>query len=531
MKHRLIFFCVSIFAFCFFTNVIYCQVSGVPDLEFGSLGEVQITDPINEYDGGSSVLLPDGKLLLAGTTFDPVFVKPTLVLTRLLQNGQVDDSYGVHGQVQPDLKFDLGNGGKISKFALTDDGKVIIAGCFFSEEIRAAFAARLDENGKLDESFGQGGLAIFDVGTYIDKFESLLIKPDGKILLGGFSFGNSSALIELLLVQLNPDGSPDQEFGKSGILVYDPSLNFKSILSLALQEDGKVVTFCRTGLFNDDIEIFRLYPNGTIDSSFATNGNFIFGLPDRNDIPYTGVVQKDQKILFCGTSSQKDTTIGEAILIRLNPNGSFDETFGLNGKVFFNLGLLESASTLVLQPDNKIIVSVIGSIMGTYSHKFRFWTLRCHPDGSLDDNFGFDGLIQTPDYGHPLELVHLLLNDDNKIILTGTIERKLILWRYLNDNFTDIHEKYDVIDLQLKYHPNPVSNHMILEWNQQVPNIVQCDLYNYQGSFIETFIEPTLIQSGSHKELFTFEKDIPQGFYFLVFKSGDETRLIRLIKI
>lgn len=511
----------------FIPTLLHSQVAGLPDLEFGNSGEALIADSTKEYYGSSTVLMPDGDIMVAGTAFDQNGANPILVLTRLMPNGMIDDSYGLHGQIHPDLNIDFGQGG-VTKMVATSDGKLILAG-FVLNNARAAFVARLNSNGKLDTSFGQEGIMLFQIGNYIDKFLSVVIKPDGKILLGGFTSTFNGILTSgLLMVQLFSDGSIDTEFATAGILTYESTPDYKAILSIALQEDGKIVTFGRSG-FDTDMEVLRFLPNGVLDSSFANNGKFVYGFPDRTDIAYTGAIQMDQKIVFCGESFQKDTTIGEITLFRLTPSGSFDNEFGEGGKIFTNLGLYEYASALIIQPDNKILVGAIG--LSSINYKGLFWLLRYNSDGSPDNTFGSLGIAQTFGYGNSTALTDLSLTLDGKIIQSGTIGGEVVLCRYLNDYTAILGETTPIINVQLQCNPNPVYDYAYLDWEQQNSVEVRCDLYNAQGLLLEVLITPDIYSSGSHQEILKLDSQIPNGVLFLVFTIGNDVKILKIIKI
>ncbi len=200
MKRILLFISV----FCAAPLLLMGQNPGTPDLGFGQDGKVLIEDSSKIYHGGYTVLLPDGKIILASYEYELTGGNRKMMVTRLLPDGSDDATYGTNGQTQP---IDLGSSGEINKIALTTEGKIIVIGSM-STPAYTAFVARLDIDGELDSSFGQGGIVVLDNWDSA-AFYAILIKPDGNILLGGTTyntdFGSSS---NFFLVQLLPDGTP-----------------------------------------------------------------------------------------------------------------------------------------------------------------------------------------------------------------------------------------------------------------------------------------------------------------------------------
>jgi uncharacterized delta-60 repeat protein len=77
---------------------------------------------------------------------------------------------------------------------------------------------RLDANGALDQSFAGGGLLIMASPRYLWSARAIAIQPDGKLLIAGdfVDDANDRATSAIVLLRLNPDGTPDADFG-SGV--------------------------------------------------------------------------------------------------------------------------------------------------------------------------------------------------------------------------------------------------------------------------------------------------------------------------
>jgi len=206
---------VSRFIVCKFDNV------GVPVLGFGPGGVTVIPAflPSTAQEAKSMLVQPDGKIVLAGTSFTtpsfPASPVTSYALARLDGNtGALDISFGTGGTVITDLtaiNLDLtGN-----SVAIQSDGKIVLGGRYFNttSSLNASFSlARYNVNGSLDLTFGinSNGLILEDIvpgtivpGSMQEIGYSVAIQTDGKILVGG-SMGEFSDLsddIEFILAR------------------------------------------------------------------------------------------------------------------------------------------------------------------------------------------------------------------------------------------------------------------------------------------------------------------------------------------
>jgi uncharacterized delta-60 repeat protein len=155
----------------------------------------------------------------------------------------------------------------------------------------------------------------------------------------------------------------------------------------AIQQDGKIVLMGSYGFPAsnvDQIGISRHNTDGTLDNSFGSNG-FISINVNNKTFGYSITIQQDDKIIVAGKIITSATT-SSLLVIRLNPNGNFDNSFANNGiALFANNSIGYSVKT---QLDNKIIV-------GGQNLDGDFTVVKLNPDGTLDNDFGFNGVVST----------------------------------------------------------------------------------------------------------------------------------------
>jgi len=140
--------------------------------------------------------------------------------------------------------------------------------------------ARYNSDGTLDTTFGTGGkvtTGFVDTvfGPISGSAYSLLLQPDGKIVLAGYA--NLKGGESFALARYNANGTLDAGFGTGGKVStdFDPSGqgSFAFAYSIALQQDGKIVAVGESTINGQrDFALARYNSNGSLDAGFGTGG-------------------------------------------------------------------------------------------------------------------------------------------------------------------------------------------------------------------------------------------------------------------
>lgn len=153
--------------------------------------------------------------------------------------------------------------------------------------------------------------------------------------------------------------------------------------------------------------------DGLLDPFFGTAGIVITDINGFNDVANDLVIQQDGKIIAAGFTS--DGIKDFFCLIRYHPNGSLDTNFGSNGIVITNFPFTSVGTTIALQEDNKIILA--GQ---TWTGDVNTFALaRYLENGHLDINFGDGGMLTTVFPGTNSVGTAIAIQNDGKIILGG----------------------------------------------------------------------------------------------------------------
>ncbi len=104
---------------------------------------------------------------------------------------------------------------------------------------------------------------------------------------------------------------------------------------------------------------------GQLDTSFGTNGRVTTSVSAR-DSASALALQADGKIVAAGrAASSSDPSTGNFAVVRYNSNGTLDGSFGSAGKVTTDFaGFDDAATSIVIQPDGKIVVAGYATFVG-----------------------------------------------------------------------------------------------------------------------------------------------------------------------
>jgi len=329
------------------------NTDGTLDNSFDMDGKVT-TDFNNTMDVPVAVKIqPDGKILAAGYS---LFNNPFFALARYNTDGSLDDSFGIGGLVTTIITDD----DQAFAMELQDDGKILLAGVTHEDGNYRDFAlARYNTDGSLDNSFGTGGKVITDIIGFHDAANGVAVQADGKIIVVGYSGNGESNGADFAMVRYNTDGSFDASFGVGGKVRTDFYGNTDMANSIVIQPDGKIILGgTAISAYGYDFAVARYNTDGALDLSFGDGGKVTSSfLNQYTDIGFSLVLQEDGKVILAGfaTSTGQVTDFG---MVRYNADGSQDMSFGFLGAVIIDFeGTNERCFSAAIQSDNKIILA------------------------------------------------------------------------------------------------------------------------------------------------------------------------------
>lgn len=400
--------------------LIRYNTNGALDTTFNSTGVVLASINKNKPNKPCDVKIQtDGKIVVGGTSY--LVYNNDIAVMRFNSNGTLDTTFNGTGKLTSGI---LTSGrDELQKLAVQSDGKILAAGYSATDNLSIV---RYNSNGTLDNTFNNNGI-VKDNFFHLyygnpPKSSSVLSQTNGKVILVGSFLNDNTNTNDIFVRRYNANGSIDNTFGNSGIAVFNINNNWTYANSAVLQSDGKILVLGET--YRDTtnaLTLIRFNSNGTLDSTFNGTGFLSTGLP-ANSEGNSIVVQPDGKILAGGWIN--NGFVRNLLLVRYNSNGSFDNTFNGNGIVTQSLGADENVILkLALQSDGKIVAL---SSYENASGSTKLALLRFSGNGSLDTSFNFSGILLTDYSGISYPGYNDLVLDSLNRMIVSTNDNRIL---------------------------------------------------------------------------------------------------------
>jgi uncharacterized delta-60 repeat protein len=304
----------------------------------------------------------DGKIDVAGFPTIPTNGVPPadFALVRYNSDGALDPTFGPNGNGIV-ITANFGSSyDEAHAMAIQSDGKIVLAGGTFNglDTPLAMAAARYTTGGLLDSSFGTGGIVmgLRPGGSGAASAYGVVIQGDGGIVTAGYSTVGGSDL--LTLARLKSNGQLDTAFGSSGFAV-NSSLaaahdgRIPSPNAVVLAANGDLLATGRTvNSATADFGVAAFLPTGAIDTTFGTNGITTADFAGGSDNAHAIAIQSDGKFLVAGGTTPAGGSTSSALARFLAPNTKIGSLTGssANGNV-----TLAAANVLNSNPTSTII--------------------------------------------------------------------------------------------------------------------------------------------------------------------------------
>jgi uncharacterized delta-60 repeat protein len=222
------------------------------------------------------------------------------------------------------------------------------------------------------------------------------------------------------------DGALDLSFGNNGKVITSISSGEDKARSVALQDDGKIIVagYSYSSVFGYDFSCARYNTDGSLDSNFGNNGKVTYDLQGGSDDKAFSIdIQLDGKIVIAGYSDDGSDRAGA--VIRLNSDGSLDNTFNSTGKVFTNFTIYNSNPRTdefkVVKIHHVTGNIVVGGTCIFNSNESRAIFARYNSSGQLDTSFADNGKLIDLPFPESNSIGFMFAIEDLKIKSNGKI--------------------------------------------------------------------------------------------------------------
>lgn len=282
-----------------------------------------------------------------------------LIVAALTPGGRLDSAFGNGGEVVQFIgaSHQRSSSADAAGIRLTADGKVLVAGAVQNVHTAGPFLERFNRDGSVDPTFATRGIAVFPAGG-ADHYAApptalaLLADPDGTYVVPydgpGAPFGTAGTAAQereqLRATRFNADGSVDTTFGDNGLAEATGPLGpgYNAVDGVGVMPGGELAIL---GSTPDARFLAHADANGTLDGSFGQGGETV--------VPFDrAVMTPDGKWV---TLTPRD--LFDYGVTRYSADGTLDTTFGTNGYV--RLGSRGSAAPprdLHVRDDGSVVV-------------------------------------------------------------------------------------------------------------------------------------------------------------------------------
>ncbi|QDU28581.1 Bifunctional hemolysin/adenylate cyclase precursor [Anatilimnocola aggregata] len=352
---------------------------GLVTTNFGDLLNINTED----YAWAVTVQQADGKVIVAGRSYDGYVYGDRTAVARLNVDGSLDTTFATSGLL-------LLNSGEVRGVQLQADGKILLL-------TSNSQLIRLNANGSLDGTFGSGGFVSL---SYAGSARDFVQQSDGKIVIGGRRY-NSATHYDFALERRNPDGSLDTSFGGgAGYITTEMGItananDYDYLQGLAVDSSDRLIAVGYGRDYDGSSNTYfgaaaRYLPDGTLDTSFSSDGKAeLFSSTSSSSDLRDVVVASTGEITIAA-----NTGFDSFAVVRLTDAGLLDTGFDTDGIAVAAFdGYSGSIFALALQADGKVVAS--GYAYEVATNSIDFAVARFNPDGALDPSFSGDGTLTT----------------------------------------------------------------------------------------------------------------------------------------
>lgn len=475
---------------------------GTLDPSFSTDG-LQTTDVgVGTYDQAYALAVqPAGGIVLAGVAGYEGAMDFGVV--RYLEDGTTDPAFGTNGRVA----LPVGEADDVARaIALQPDGRIVLGGYSYTGAGIGFALARLNADGTPDTGFGdQGHVITLTPGDITLQARAVAVQDDGRILLAG---GGSAGFA---IMRYTTTGEADTTFGDHGLVTIHFSNGNDQCTALAVQPDGNILLAgYSNGLVSDSVALARLQPDGSLDGTFGTNGTLRTNYPGLPSTVAAMALMPDGCFVLCGSANPR------AIAARLLPDGSPDPGFNAFGWRFFTFPntTLARFNAVQVQPDGSVLLG--GSVN---SNAGDLVLVHLREDGTYNPAFGSGGFTITDINGVADDALALALQTDGRILLAGSTnggasDYDFAAARYLPDLTVTVPEGNEAV-LHLTTYPVPFTDVLTVDYTLAVAECVTMDLVGSDGRAVYRLLDNARRTARAQHEMFSVPGSLARGAYVL----------------
>jgi uncharacterized delta-60 repeat protein len=516
-----------------FTSFLFSLLSNaqVLDTTFGTDG-YNFTNPSTVWDRAGNIFVEqDNSMIILGN----IGPGAKRAIYKLNTDGNIDTSFGSNGTT---ITQNQSSHFQILKL---NNGKYLTVGSVGYMYNQNFFAERFNADGTLDTAFGDNGKVAVNMGypttvETIDMAYSAVELPDGKIILCGWA-EYSYPKKRSCLLKLNQDGTVDTTFGTNGKVYFTLNTGASQERANGMNVflwNNKIVVAGRgritdtsdstTGI--NDMYVVRLNLNGTYDTTFGTNGKLLFNLGYSSD--YGAAVQDvNGNIYITGWIYSNSTS--ETWVAKISSEGQLVANFGDNGiakRKMVTGAQSESSNTIVLGNDGIYVGGNFYFPNGLSDYDWMYLG-KFNFNGTPDLSFGTNGLFRLSGNSTVRRMFGMKFDNNKRLIVAGDSnhsDRQFASARITISNETLNTEEVKTNKSDLKFYPNPILDFLYIDMSNN-ESVQKIGLYSIDGRYINS-----LDFKAEGNKLKINLQNISVGSYLLKVEYNKKVKTVKIIK-
>ncbi|HYH63926.1 MAG TPA: hypothetical protein VD866_04440 [Urbifossiella sp.] len=258
--------------------------------------------------------------------------------------------------------------------------------------------------GALDVMFGDDGRATPPLAPGAESVGDIALQADGKVVAVGTHTdpaGRGDFLVFRLTSAGALDSDPSTGFGpttagpgspRSGFVTLDlGSAVEEGANAVSIDSEGRIVVGGHTRLGSLALAVVRLNPDGTPDGTFGTAGRVVTDVSPGHDAILDLAVREDGAVVGVGYANNAGVPTSDFVTVLYSSTGVLDPGFAAGGIAVFNFGTRhhDVAEAVTIQSDGRILVGGVSSrfFPGSSRNDPDLALLRYEPWGALDPSF------------------------------------------------------------------------------------------------------------------------------------------------
>jgi uncharacterized delta-60 repeat protein len=329
------------------------NASGNPLTSYGTAGFQSIASSSSNYYGTGIAFDSSSNVYIVGNSTSQAVFSKILNTTGLL-----DSTFGFSGETVVNLSS-YGVTGNFPSLNIESNGSFIISGSCGEPGWSVFCVGELNANGSFNNNFGISGiLSTINFGNMNDYISKTLSQSSDYLVSAGY-YLNNNGHYNLGLTRFSPYGVVDTSFGSSGlakISITNGNQYLKNLVRLSNDEMVAVV-IAQNNSASYGVYAVKFTANGALDTTFNSTGYVYIDSWGSTTTSDFGIdIQSDSKIVIGGYKSNGSSY--NFAIARINTNGTLDSTFGTNGEqVITNVqSSTDSDVDLLFHPNGDIII-------------------------------------------------------------------------------------------------------------------------------------------------------------------------------